>query len=83
MAPDSSADGSLVATAVNMDEARALKAAEDLPDPDEVILALEELVAPLPAADPGQPGPGVDVEDEDQVGGDGESLVHPPDPADV
>ena len=63
-----------------MDEEGALEAGEDAGDADEIVLALEELVAGFPVGDPGQTRGGVDVEDDDEVGPDGEGLVHPADP---
>ena len=81
--PDGPGDGRGGRPAVDMDEFRPFEAPEDLADPDEVVLALEELVPGLAAADASQPGPGVDVEDDDDVGRDGEGLVDPADPPHV
>jgi hypothetical protein len=45
-----------------------------------IVLALEELVAGLAPADPGQAGGRGDIEDDHEVGRDGEGLVNPADP---
>src|SRR5512142_1033265 len=62
-----------------MDEAGAAEAGEEAGHADEVVLALEELVAGLAAGDPSEAGGGVDVEKDDEIGADGEGLVQPAD----
>ncbi len=74
--PDRAGDGDLVGSGVKVNVAGGAEGGEDAGDADEVVLALEELVPGLPAGDPAQAGRGVDVEKDDEVGAEGEGLVH-------